>query len=196
MIRPVGEGAIKCVLVVDDDAAIRKSAITALRPRTVRVASCIAEATELFSCHAFDLAIVDVHLCDVRTGGENGIDFVRHLRKCRPSLLSVVVTGLRVGTVVDDAYQAGAVKTYEKPFDWKQVIVELEQGPATASPSPRLPNVDEWKRDYIARALNASGANVTRAASTIGVKRTSLQRLTSKLGLARTRAGSRSDDIS
>lgn len=186
VIKALGEGAIQSVLVVDDDEGLWRSAARQLRPRRVSSAARIADAMRLAEAEAFDLAVIDVHLCDVRTGGENGLELVAQLHARDQSLPIVVITGWHSGHTVDAAYQAGAVKTYEKPFEWSDIIRDMEVGEAPASPnSIEIPTQQEWKREYVKRLLHETRYNVTKAAKTMGVKRTSLQRLLANYGFQR-----------
>jgi two-component system, response regulator RegA len=185
-VKPLGVGTINTVLVVDDDETLRRSAIRGLAPRRVLVADRIADALRLADDVKLDLAIIDVHLCDFRRGGENGLELVTKLHALNPELPLVVITGWHSGSVVDMAYQAGALKTFEKPIVWDQIIVELETGMALPMTSSiAIPTYEEWKREYLKKLLPATEYNITHGARTMGVKRASLQRLLANHGLAR-----------
>jgi ActR/RegA family two-component response regulator len=185
-VKALGVGTIKSVLVVDDDEGLRRTAMRALRPRRVVVADRIADALRLVESENVDLGIIDVHLTDFRRGGENGVELVAKLHERSPSLPLVVITGWRSGGVVDNAYQAGAARTYEKPVDWLRIIVDLEVGAThSVTSSIAIPSYQEWKREYLKKLLEATDYNVTQGARTMGVKRASLQRLLASQGLAR-----------
>jgi ActR/RegA family two-component response regulator len=185
-VNPLGVGTINTVLVVDDDMTLQRSAIRGLAPRRVLVADRIANALRLAESEPMDLAVIDVHLCDFRRGGENGLELVGKLRARNSKLPLVVITGWRSGSVVDAAYQAGAVKTYEKPVEWERIIAELEVGiGCDVSSHIDIPSYQEWKREYLKKLLAATDYNVTHGARTMGVKRASLQRLLASQNIPR-----------
>jgi DNA-binding NtrC family response regulator len=81
----------KRVLVVDDDLFARKLAVNVLRREAAVVdeAGSVREAKQTMAEAAFDAALIDVHLPD-----GNGMSLASHLRRGRPHIAIVFMTGL------------------------------------------------------------------------------------------------------
>ncbi|MBM4396605.1 MAG: sigma-54-dependent Fis family transcriptional regulator [Deltaproteobacteria bacterium] len=107
------------LLVVDDDAAQRKTLAGFLRKRGYAVDEA-GSATEARGVAA--AAPVDLLLTDLRLGGPDGISLLADLRRAHPDLQAIVITAY--GTVEDAvrAMRAGAYDFVAKPVD----LVRLE----------------------------------------------------------------------
>ena len=102
------------VLLVDDDENVRESVALALvnAGHQVTEASDGAQAVDLLSSHAFDLAI-----CDVQMPRLDGLTLFRRIRREAPGTAVVIMTSYgRVPDVVD-SMRDGAVDYVTKPFD-------------------------------------------------------------------------------
>ena len=78
------------VLVVDDDSSIRLLCRLNLELDgwTVREASGLPQAREQLADDAVDVVVLDVHV-----GSGNGIEFLRELRRDRPTVKVAMLTG-------------------------------------------------------------------------------------------------------
>jgi DNA-binding response OmpR family regulator len=78
------------VLVVDDDASIRMLCRLNLELDgwSVREAATLAQAREQLVNEGVDVVVLDVHV-----GSENGVEFLRELRRERPELKVAMLTG-------------------------------------------------------------------------------------------------------
>src|SRR6266540_7121735 len=78
------------VLVVDDDASIRMLCRLNLELDgwSVREAATLAQAREQLMPEGVDVVVLDVHV-----GSENGVEFLRELRRERPALKVAMLTG-------------------------------------------------------------------------------------------------------
>lgn len=78
------------VLVVDDDASIRMLCRLNLELDgwSVREAATLAQARDQLLPEGVDVVLLDVHV-----GSENGVEFLRELRRERPALKVAMLTG-------------------------------------------------------------------------------------------------------
>jgi len=110
------------ILVVDDDATIRKVLTILLRKAGHQVsdAESIGAANRQLGERSFDLIIVDLHLSD-----GNGIDLIRLVRQSYPDTESILLTGF--GTIESsvEAMQAGAFDYITKPFSNHEFMIRV-----------------------------------------------------------------------
>jgi DNA-binding response OmpR family regulator len=95
------------VLVVDDDASIRMLCRLNLELDgwSVREAATLAQAREQLVPEGVDVVLLDMHV-----GAENGVEFLRELRRERPGLKVAMLTGS------DDLQDIDADAVISKPF--------------------------------------------------------------------------------
>jgi DNA-binding response OmpR family regulator len=95
------------VLVVDDDASIRMLCRLNLELDgwSVREAATLAQAREQLVPEGVDVVLLDMHV-----GSENGVEFLRELRRERPGLKVAMLTGS------DDLQDIDADAVISKPF--------------------------------------------------------------------------------
>ncbi len=105
------------ILLVEDEEAVRRLTSGLLRRLGYRVlaAGNGAEALQLWSEH---LGVIDLLLTDmVMPNGMSGIQLTAELRKARPTLKVVVMTGYSAEIVSTDALRPAGVAFLSKPFD-------------------------------------------------------------------------------
>lgn len=113
------------ILVVDDDAAIRRLIERALRSEGYEVHTCpSAEAalSTLQERHDFALVLVDVMM-----GGETGVQFVTRIRSGeagadRATIPVVFVTGEDDAKTYEASFDLGAQRYVTKPFSADELI--------------------------------------------------------------------------
>jgi two-component system response regulator HydG len=102
------------VVVVDDDANIRKLVARALREIDVEtVTHDDAEA----ALHALDDQRISVALIDVMLPGMSGLEFLEALRRRRPDIETIMMTGSMSIENAVRAMKAGAYDYLQKPFE-------------------------------------------------------------------------------
>jgi response regulator RpfG family c-di-GMP phosphodiesterase len=129
------------ILVVDDDPAVRSLVAAALSPDYSCRAVASAEQAQavLHEDDPFRLII-----SDVRMGGMNGIEFVRHVRAHHPTVPVIVMSGAAEAEVIVAALRARADDYLVKPFD----PVELAEAVARAlRPSEGAAVTEEQMRE-------------------------------------------------
>ncbi|HND00127.1 MAG TPA: response regulator, partial [Myxococcota bacterium] len=110
------------VLVVDDLAMIRLTlkAILAKEGYRVLEADSIAKAIGLLEANTVNLV-----LCDIQLPGESGLDLVRHLQPRFPEVAVVMVSAMDDTTTAIDCLQLGAFGYVLKPFQPRDIIVQV-----------------------------------------------------------------------
>jgi DNA-binding response OmpR family regulator len=111
------------ILVIDDDA-ITLTGVAAILHGAGYECHC-ARGAESAHKAARSLAL-DLIICDVNLGGENGIDLCRDLRRI-PGVEEVpvmFVSGVQVPDIIRRSHDAGGAYFLRKPFD-PEVMIEL-----------------------------------------------------------------------
>lgn len=117
------------VLILDDDRDLAASLADALRfeGHEVTLAATIAQATALLS----ELGDLDVAVLDVNVEAENSIALVRDVKRDRPNLRVVSMTGggqVRAGLGMPLATAHGADAVLFKPFSLEEFSAAVRGG--------------------------------------------------------------------
>jgi NtrC-family two-component system response regulator AlgB len=112
------------ILVVDDDAALRKSLRLTLETlgHSVTDASDGDRAQELLAQRLFDIVLLDLRL-----GRESGLDVVPALLRSAPNLAVVVMTAYATIETAVEAMRRGAADYLPKPFTPSQLRIVLDR---------------------------------------------------------------------
>jgi NtrC-family two-component system response regulator AlgB len=112
------------ILVIDDDASLRRTLRTSLEVLGHQAAEARdgAEALELLSRRPFDTALLDLRL-----GQEQGLDLLPGLLALAPGLHVVVVTAYATIATAVEAMRRGAFDYLPKPFTPDQLRAVLER---------------------------------------------------------------------
>ena len=112
------------ILIVDDEALIRKSLAQILSRKGYEVesAASAAEARRLYSPGEFALVLLDLRLPDA-----SGIDLLKEFRAAQPDLLVILMTAYGSVETAVEAMRLGAYDYVNKPFKSREieVIVKL-----------------------------------------------------------------------
>jgi two-component system phosphate regulon response regulator PhoB len=142
------------LLVVDDDAAVRKMLTLLLEAEgyVVRQAPEGSVALSLIEAGQLDLLLVDLEM-----PGMGGLELLRRVSDLAVVPPSIVISGQRDGRRL--ALGAGAAEFVAKPFDvdglLSVVASVLKQHPRARSDRAPLPTVDELPKDLSAFGLGA-----------------------------------------
>jgi CheY-like chemotaxis protein len=117
-------GARPCVLVADDDAAVRTLLGLALRQAgfTHHLAANGREAVDLFRRHRGEVGLV---LLDVRMPVLDGPGALAEIRTLDPAVPCCFMTGFAGGYCGEDLLGLGAVRVFEKPFHLDELVAVL-----------------------------------------------------------------------
>lgn len=112
------------ILVVDDDAGLRKTLRLALEAmgHTVTEAADRGHAEDTLGRTPFDLALLDLRL-----GHDNGLDVLPRLLALAPGLPVVVITAYATIETAVEAMRRGAIDYLPKPFTPEQIRIVLER---------------------------------------------------------------------
>ena len=126
------------ILVIDDDSRIREllSRFLASNGFRVSAAADAAEARRRLEGLAFDLLVVDVMM-----PGENGMDFVSHLRD-HADVPVIMLTAMGDTDARIKGLEAGADDYLAKPFDPRELLLRVNAILKRARPEPE-PEIEQ-----------------------------------------------------
>ncbi|WP_369857968.1 SpoIIE family protein phosphatase [Candidatus Thalassolituus haligoni] len=101
------------VLVIDDDPSVLESIATFLVDYDYQVVTAPSAAA---AWQELDRHHIDIAICDLRMPGTSGIEWLEQLKKCRPELPVIVVSGAGVMDDVVRALRLGADDFLVKPI--------------------------------------------------------------------------------
>ncbi len=166
------------LLLVDDDAPLRRTLQRAMERRSFRVfaAESLREGLNLAHTIKPEFAVIDLRLED-----GSGIDLVRRLRELHPKVRIVILTGYgNIATAVA-AVKAGAVDYLAKPADADEVINALLASGSSLPPPPENPmSADRVRWEHIQRVFEQCNRNVSETARRLNMHRRTLQRILNK----------------
>lgn len=110
------------VLVVDDEAVIRDAVRLILGAEGWQVA--VAPDAESAFAHEA-LGSCRLVLCDLMLPGHSGLDVVREVRRRRPWVPIVMITGYATADNATRAIEAGASAFLAKPFDDTELLNQV-----------------------------------------------------------------------
>ena len=110
------------VLVIDDEAVVRDAARLILGAEGWSVATAADAAAGL--AHAA-LGTCRLVLCDMMLPGQSGLEVVREIRRRRPEVPIVLITGYATAENAARAIDAGASAFLAKPFDDTELLNQV-----------------------------------------------------------------------
>jgi two-component system response regulator RegA len=166
------------LLLIDDDAPLRRSLQRALERRGFRVIGGESYREGLNLAHSVKIhyAVIDLRLED-----GSGLDLVRRLRELHPRARVVILTGYgNIATAVA-AVKAGAIDYLAKPADADEVIAALLSTGGALPPPPQNPmSADRVRWEHIQRVFEQCNRNVSETARRLNMHRRTLQRILNK----------------
>lgn len=130
------------ILLADDDRSIR-TVLTHAFMRAGYEVKATGNAATLWRWvkdGAGDLVVTDVIMPD-----ENGLDLLPRIRKARPGLRVIVVSGQNTLMTAIKATERGAFEYFPKPFDMRELLAVVER--AVAEPSVPMNDTAEDVRE-------------------------------------------------
>jgi CheY-like chemotaxis protein len=128
------------IMIVDDEPQVAEVLAASLKRQghSTTVVHSGREALDRLKSTAFDAMFLDVSM-----PGMNGLDVMAEVRRLRPSLAVVVITGHATPEEIEDVKKLGAVDVIQKPSaltHYHQAIERLHSG-AVKKPFPRFGDV-------------------------------------------------------
>jgi CheY-like chemotaxis protein len=128
------------IMIVDDEPQVAEVLATSLQRQGHRttVVHSGPEALDRIKAGAFDALFLDVSM-----PGMNGLDVMAEVRRIRPQLAVVVITGHATADEIEDVRKMGAVDVIQKPSaltHYHQAIERLHAH-SGKKPFPRLGDV-------------------------------------------------------
>ena len=171
-------GAGRKLLLVDDDAPLRRSLTRALERRgfVVLPAEGLAEGKMMARDSRPEFAVLDMRLSE-----GSGLELLKTLRELRPDIRIVIVTGYgNIATAVA-AIKAGAADYLAKPVDADDVVAALlRTGPGLPPPRENPMSADRVRWEHIQRVFEQCNRNVSETARRLNMHRRTLQRILNK----------------
>jgi two-component system, response regulator RegA len=167
------------ILIVDDDEVLRTrlSRAFAARGYLVCIASNYDEAMELVRTELIDWAVMDLKM-----PGKLGLELLRDVKKERPNIEVVMLTGYGSIANAVEAVKLGALNYVPKPADADQILLAFgEDLEATKEADFQTPSLAEAEWDHIQRVLTDCHGNISEAARLLGIPRRTLQRKLKKM---------------
>lgn len=168
----------RTLLIVDDEVNLRGQLAKAMERRgfEVMTAAGVADGLEIAVNDPPAYAVIDLRLAD-----GTGLDIVRGLRRARPDVRIIMLTGYgNIATAVA-AVKAGAVDYLPKPADADAVVAALMSDGSTLPPPPERPmSADRVRWEHIQRVYEQCGRNVSETARRLNMHRRTLQRILAK----------------
>ena len=170
--------AERSLLIVDDERNLRMQLAKAMERRgfAVSTAESVEEGMAVAASTPPAYAVVDLRLED-----GSGLDVVHALRRARPGVRVIMLTGYgNIATAVA-AVKAGAVDYLPKPADADAVMSALLADGEDLPPPPERPmSADRIRWEHIQRVFEQCGRNVSETARRLNMHRRTLQRILAK----------------
>jgi two-component system cell cycle response regulator len=112
------------VLIVDDDIKLLDVFKSALKSEghPCKTATSAMSALELINEFVFDIMITDIKLPDI-----DGLELTTKVKRLKPGMIVIVMTGFIEDFDYDEAIEAGASDFIKKPFTLKELMVRIKQ---------------------------------------------------------------------
>jgi two-component system response regulator GlrR len=113
------------ILIVDDDVSVLKVLQMRLESQhyAVVAASETREAKKRLEEETFDIALFDLRLAE-----GSGIDLMKGIRDIDPDLPVIILTAFGTIESAVEAMQEGAYSYLTKPFDYRELLVQIRNG--------------------------------------------------------------------
>jgi DNA-binding NtrC family response regulator len=122
--RPIESPGLLNLLIIDDDRAVREAAREATSILGYRASAC--DSAEQ-AARILESQNVDAVLLDLKLSGTTGLETLRQIKRIRPDIEVIVVTGHGTIASAVQAMKAGAYDYVTKPFSLEELKLLLER---------------------------------------------------------------------
>jgi DNA-binding NtrC family response regulator len=149
------EGTKPTILVVDDEANIRRALRMVLEPEgyAVMEAESAEKALEVLAAEPVDLAIFDIKL-----PGMDGLTLLSKARELLRDLPVIVISGHADTSDVVDAVKRGAADFFPKPVDRDRVLVSVQNALSRRTLEEKVQALSSRERHFADEMLGDSPA--------------------------------------
>lgn len=112
------------ILVIDDETKITKLLAERIAREGMEVSTC-ASAEEALP--RIEKGEIDIVLCDLRLGGMDGLELLKHTKRIAPATDFVVMTAYASAGTAIEAMRQGAYEYLIKPFQMDEVVLLLRR---------------------------------------------------------------------
>jgi len=166
------------ILVVDDDAAIRRLVVRGLEKSPHEIEEAGDGKTAI---SRLDLRQYEVVLTDLRMAGTDGLDVLRKALSLRPCPAVILMSGHGTIEIAVDAVRDGAFDFVQKPFAIDHMLVKIERALEMRRMKNQIDYLNRTQPDiyHFDRIIGANGAlqraltivrKVAKSASTILIR--------------------------
>ena len=162
------------ILLVDDDSVFLETLGRALEKKNFAIykATTISEAVQLASTHQPGYAVIDLKI-----ERESGLDCLEALKKIKPGIRMLILTGYSSIATAVNAIKKGAVNYACKPLNVDELLALLVEGrEQDVLPGDEPISVDRLEWEHIQRVLDENQGNISATARSLGMHRRTLQR--------------------
>lgn len=161
------------LFIVDDNETVLTALRLALEPMFTRIKT--LDTPDLL-LKAMDGEEVDMVLLDMNfslgvNSGNEGLFWLRALRKRHPSVPVVLLTAYADVSLAVRGLKAGASDFIVKPWDNEELMRKLRD---VMEQHSNMPTLDALENEHIRRALDVSRGNMSKAADLLGISRPTL----------------------
>lgn len=112
------------ILIVDDDESLCKTTSFILEREgyTVLTARDGLEAIERVKERSFDVVFMDIKM-----PGLNGVEAFKRIKRIKPEMKTIMMTGYAVDNLIRDALEEGAHSAVYKPLDMDHILKLLNE---------------------------------------------------------------------
>ena len=161
------------ILVVDDNTSI----LTAMRYLLDGVFERILTLTQpddilrTMAQEETDLVLLDMNFSLGVNSGQEGLFWLRTIRKQHPQTPVVLLTAYADVALAVKGLKSGAADFITKPWDNEQLIHKLKD---VLDMQQEIVSLDEVEKEHIRRTLDRCHGNLTQAAELLGITRQTL----------------------
>ena len=161
------------ILVVDDNTSI----LTAMRYLLDGVFERILTLTQpddilrTMAQEEIDLVLLDMNFSLGVNSGQEGLFWLRTIRKQHPQTPVVLLTAYADVALAVKGLKSGAADFITKPWDNEQLIHKLKD---VLDMQQEIVSLDEVEKEHIRRTLDRCHGNLTQAAELLGITRQTL----------------------
>ena len=161
------------ILIVDDNASI----LTAMRYLLDDIFEHILtlerpdDILKTIAQHTVDLVLLDMNFQPGVNSGQEGLFWLRTIRKHHPQMPVVLLTAYADVSLAVRGLKSGAADFITKPWDNDELVRKLRD---VLDMKNEIVTLDEMEKDHIRRTIDHCHGNLTQAAELLGITRQTL----------------------